>query len=177
MKSCRSFSVFKTHFLFFFLVFPMAVSAQTAPQTQSDFWRKVQFGGGIGASFGSGYTDVSIAPGAIYNVNPYFATGVGLLGSYSREKNFYESYIYGGSIIELFNPIEQVQVSAELEQVRINRRFSGDNFSDNFWNTALFIGAGYRAENVTIGARYNVLYKESDLIYGSAFMPFVRVYF
>ena len=28
--------------------------------------------------FGSGYTDISIAPSAIYNFNEYFATGVGL---------------------------------------------------------------------------------------------------
>ncbi len=42
---------------------------------------------------------------------------------------------------------------------------------------ALFVGAGYRNENITIGIRYNVLHKDSDNIYAEAFMPFVRIFF
>jgi hypothetical protein len=41
----------------------------------------------------------------------------------------------------------------------------------------LFLGAGYRNENITFGVRYNVLHKERDNIYAEAFMPFVRVFF
>jgi hypothetical protein len=41
----------------------------------------------------------------------------------------------------------------------------------------LFVGAGYGSDNVIVGIRYNVLYKESDFVYNTAFMPFVRVYF
>ena len=52
-----------------------------------------------------------------------------------------------------------------------------NGISDNFWNTGLFLGAGYRMENVTIGARYNVLFQEDKGVYGDALMPFVRVYF
>jgi hypothetical protein len=177
MKNPFSFQVMKTVFGCFFLVFSMAVSAQTTTSQKSDFWQRVQIGGGIGVGVGSGYTDVSLAPSAIYNFNPYVAAGVGLQGAYLRSKNSYEAYIYGGSLIGLFNPIEQVQISAELEQVRVSRNFAGVNNADNFWNTALFLGAGYRAQNVTIGVRYNVLYSEDDLVYGDAFMPFVRVYF
>jgi len=152
--------------------------AQNMPvSSKSDFWQRVQFGGGIGASIGSGYTDISIAPGAIYNFNRYFSAGVGVQGTYVRAKYDYEAYIYGGSLIGLFNPIEQIQLSAELEQVRVNRNFVGVSTNDNFWNTALFLGAGYRAQNVTIGARYNVLYNKNDFVYSDPFMPFVRVYF
>jgi hypothetical protein len=79
-------------------------------------------------------------------------------------------------LIGLINPIEQIQLSAELEQLRVNATYS-DNFKDNFWNTALFIGAGYRTNNVTIGVRYNVLFKESNNVYNEAFMPFLRVFF
>jgi hypothetical protein len=89
-------------------------------QLENQFWRNVQFGGGIGLGFGSGYTDISVAP------------SVKLDGSNST--------------------------------------------SENYWNTALFIGAGYRSGNATIGARYNVLTDKNN-IYGSAFMPFIRFYF
>jgi hypothetical protein len=179
MKNGVFVGVLKYGLLIFLVFLSITLSAQITPQSEpkSDFWQRVQFGGIVGASVGSGYTDVTLAPSGIYNFNPYFAAGVGLQGTYVRVKNSYEAYIYGGSIIGLFNPIEQIQVSAELEQVRVNRNFVGAFDSDNFWNTALFLGAGYHVQNVTIGARYNVLYNENDFVYSDAFMPFVRVYF
>lgn len=87
--------------------------------------------------------------------------------------------MYGGSLIALFNPMEELQISTELEQLRVDRTYSGasGNNSAGFWNTALFVGAGYRNENVTMGLRYNVLHKDRENIYTEAFMPFVRVLF
>jgi hypothetical protein len=38
----------------------------------------VQFGGGVGLGFGSNYTDISLAPSAIYNFNEYVALGLGV---------------------------------------------------------------------------------------------------
>ncbi|MDG2433901.1 hypothetical protein [Flavobacterium sp.] len=144
----------------------------------ADFWNKVQFGGGFGLSLGSGYTDISIAPSAIYNFNEYVSMGVGLQYTYASQRNFYTSNLYGGSIIALVNPIPEIQLSAELEQLRVNVKGTGQNdFTNNFWNTGLFVGAGYRTNNVTVGLRYNVLYKENQGAYSDAFMPFVRVYF
>jgi len=139
--------------------------------------KKFQIGGGLGLNFGSGFTDLTVAPSVIYNFNKYVAAGVGLQGSYVRVRNNYESYIYGGSLIALLAPIEQIQVSAELEQLRVNTNFTGVDLDDNFWNTALFLGVGYRSENVTIGVRYNLLYKASNNVYSEPFMPFIRVYF
>lgn len=79
------------------------------------------------------------------------------------------------------NPIPEIQLSAELEQVRVNTDYKATNmnasFSDNYWNTALFLGAGYRTGSVTIGGRYDILFDSKRSLYGSAFMPFVRVYF
>jgi len=147
---------------------------------RSDFWKRVQFGGGLGVGIGSGYTDITVAPGAIYNFNKYFAAGIGLQGSYVSQKDYYSSWIYGGSIIGLFNPIEELQFSLELEEVRVNNTFDlpeGTNYKDNFWNTGLFVGGGYRIENVTIGVRYNLLFDEDKSVYSEAFMPFIRVYF
>ncbi|MGA9637482.1 hypothetical protein [Flavobacterium sp.] len=146
--------------------------------SQSDFWNKVQFGGGLGLSIGSGYTDISVAPSAIYNVNQYFAVGLGAQYTYAKQNNFYSSNLYGGSLITLFNPIREIQLSAELEQLRVNVSGIGNNnFTNNFWNTGLFLGAGYRSGNATIGARYNVLFKDNKGAYSDAFMPFVRFYF
>lgn len=146
-------------------------------KSSSDFWENVQFGGGIGLGFGNGYTNISLAPSAIYNFNEYVALGLGAQYTYAKQKNYYASHLYGGSIIGLFNPLPQVQLSAELEELRVNINLDGSNSnSRDYWNTGLFLGAGYHSGNVTMGARYNVL-NDNDNIYGSAFMPFVRVYF
>jgi hypothetical protein len=150
-----------------------------APTPKSEFWQKVRFGGGLGLNFGNNATSVTVAPSAIYDVNQYVSVGLGVQGSYVSLRDSYKSYIYGGSLIGLINPIEQVQLSVELEQLRVNTTFDSSLSipARRNWNTALFLGAGYRTSNITIGARYNVLYKETDNVYGQAFMPFVRVYF
>ena len=148
------------------------------PVQRSEFWSKVQFGGGLGLGFGNNSTNISVAPSAIYNFNEKVALGLGLQYSYIRQKDFYTSHLYGGSIIGLVNPIQEIQLSAELEELRVNTDFDNSSFTtDDFWNTALFLGAGYRTNNATIGVRYNVLHKDNNNIYTTAFMPFVRIYF
>ena len=154
---------------------------QTTPQAKNPFWERVQFGGGLGLSFGSGYTDISIAPSAIYNVNSYLAVGLGLQGSYVSSKGYYDSGIYGASLLTYINPIPQIQLSINLNESYVNNHYDtyyGQNaYTDQFWNTALFLGAGYRTGNVTIGLAYNVLFDENDNVYGDALTPFVRAYF
>lgn len=163
----------------FFISMSSAVLAQQTPviKAKSDLWSNVQFGGGLGLAIGSGFTNISVSPTAIYNFNEYVAAGIGLQYSYLKERDFYSSSMYGGSLIGLFNPIEEVQLSVELEQLRVNLKAENSNFTNDFWNTGLFLGAGYRMDNVTIGARYNVLFVEDKGVYGEAFMPFVRVFF
>lgn len=163
----------------YFIGLTLGVSAQQTPHNElkSNFWNKVQFGGGLGLGFGSGYTNISVAPSAIYNVNEYFSAGLGVQYNYLKQKDFYSSSQYGASIIGLVNPIPEIQLSVELEELRVNFKFDDGSVSNDFWNTGLFLGAGYRAENVTIGARYNVLFNEDKGVYGDALMPFVRVYF
>jgi long-subunit fatty acid transport protein len=155
-------------------VFSQNVSAKNSGD---DFWRNVQFGGGLGLSVGNNFTNITVAPSAIYNLNQYVSLGMGLQYSYLKQKNLFTSNMYGGSLIGLVNPIREVQLSVELEQLRVNVNYDDTNFKDNFWNTGLFLGAGYRMENVTIGARYNVLFDKDRNVYGDAFMPFVRVFF
>ena len=161
-----------------FLVFIVVIMSfnLTIAQNLSAASERVHYGGTSGLSIGSGFTNIVVAPSVIYDVNQYFSTGVGIQGSYVNFKNNFESYIYGASLIALVNPIEEIQLSAELEQLRVNTTYE-DNFKDNFWNTALFLGAGYRTQNITVGVRYNVLFQEKNNVYNDAFMPFVRVYF
>ncbi|KAB1156846.1 hypothetical protein [Flavobacterium luteum] len=146
---------------------------------KSDFWKKVQFGGGVGLSIGNRFTDIALAPNAIYNFNKYVALGFGLQGGYVSNKNVFTSIHYGASLITLMNPIEEIQISVELEQIRVNNKYesiTGD-FKNNFWNTGLFLGGGYKSGNVTVGMRYNILHNSNNNVYNEAFMPFVRVFF
>lgn len=165
----------------FILVFTFQVGfgqQKIANTTTNDkFWDHVQFGGAIGLGFGSGFTDIVLAPSAIYNLNEYMALGAGLQYKFLKQKDFYTSHLYGASAIALLNPIPEIQLSAEVEQLRVNLRFDGNTAPpENFWNTALFVGVGYRSGNATVGVRYNVIEDKNNL-YGSAFMPFVRFYF
>ena len=183
MKKNQISIVFKPIFVIMILFFSSYVTAQQnyTINNNNNFWDKVQFGGGLGLGFGSGYTNISVMPSAIYNINEIVAMGVGLQFGYLYQKNYYESFVYGGSFITLVNPIPQLQLSAELEQVRVDTDYEENyyhpGYSDAYWNTALYLGAGYRTGNVTIGARYDVLYDPNKSLYGSGFMPFVRVYF
>jgi hypothetical protein len=183
MKKSIFSSLTKYLFIFFFLFFYENVIAQyqQAPQSRSPFWQNVQFGGGLGLSFGSGYTDISVAPSAIYNVNQYLATGIGLQGSYVSSKGYYDSGIYGASYLIYINPIPEIQLSINLNESYVNNHYETYNgysgYTANFWNTALFLGAGYRTGNVTIGLAYNVLFNENDNVYSDALVPFVRAYF
>jgi hypothetical protein len=167
--------------LSFFFYENVIAQYQQVPQSRSPFWQNVQFGGGLGLSFGSGYTDISIAPSAIYNVNPYLAVGLGLQGSYVASKGYYDSGIYGASILTYINPIPEIQFSINLNESYVNNHYEAyygqNSYTDSFWNTALFLGAGYRTGNVTVGLAYNVLFDENDHVYGDALSPFVRAYF
>ncbi|MEG0917414.1 MAG: hypothetical protein RSF68_10410 [Myroides sp.] len=151
------------------------------PRTTT-FFSDMQFGGGLGLAFGSGFTNIAVSPMALKPITEQFSAGLGLQFNYLRSKGFYESTSYGANILGIYSPAEMIQLSAELEQLRVRNILtdlpSGSSYTtQNFWNTALFLGAGYTTENVTIGVRYNVLYKKDDLVYNQAWMPFIRVFF
>lgn len=182
MKYTFLVSCSKTFLLVIFLMTTVTFYSQETPLPKAktgDFWEHVQFGGGFGLSIGNDYTDITVAPSAIYNFNEHFSFGTGLQYSNLKQKNYYSSNVYGGSLIGLYNPIEEIQFSLELEEVSVNNKYMdlGGNYKASFWNTGLFVGAGYQEGSVTIGARYNVLFNKDKNVYGDAFMPFVRVYF
>ncbi|SFN80171.1 hypothetical protein SAMN05421741_11133 [Paenimyroides ummariense] len=172
-----------TCFLIGFNSFAQENQDTYTPRTTT-FFSDMQFGGGLGLAFGSGFTNISVSPMALKPITEQFSAGLGLQFNYMKSKGFYESTSYGANILGIYSPAEMIQLSAELEQLRVNNtwfendinNFNG-NLKSNFWNTALFLGAGYTEGNVTIGVRYNVLYKEGDLVYNQAWMPFIRVFF
>ena len=175
----KPFPKYVTKFIFL-LTFCLHYTTVTAQD--NDFWSHVRYGGALGIAFGSGYTDITLAPGAIYQFNQYVAAGVGLQGTYIDQKNYFSTFMYGASGVVLLNPIAELQFSAEIEQLRVNLDIDEapgqwEAQQRDFWNTGLFLGVGYSMENVTVGIRYNILYDKDDFVYSDAFMPFVRVYF
>ncbi|MEM6516375.1 MAG: alpha-ketoglutarate decarboxylase [Bacteroidota bacterium] len=143
------------------------------------FWQNVRYGGNIGLSFGDGFFSGTLAPAAVYDFqNAPFSLGLGLNGTYNSQRNVFNSTIFGGSLIGLFNPVQEVQASFEFEQLNVTRNFTDNQFADeNYWYPALFIGVGYLAGNVAFGIRYDLLYDNERSIYANAYAPFVRVFF
>ncbi len=158
--------------LFILLLFEKSYSQD------ENFWSHVKFGGNIGIGFSNDTFSGVIAPSAIYDFNDWFSMGLGLNFGYTNGSNFTATN-YGGSLITLFNPFPELQLSAEFEEMGINRsiELDGAETSENYWYPALFIGAGYRVGLVSIGLRYDVLYNNDKSIYASAYAPFVRVFF
>lgn len=142
------------------------------------FWSNVRFGGSLGLSFGNGYFTGSLAPSAVYDFNKTLSAGVTVSGAYAKQDNFSATSL-GGSLIGMLRPIQAIQLSAEYEQLNINRRYEleGGNLTDNYWVPALFLGIGYNAGPVVTGVRYNVLHDKEKSFYSQAFMPFVSIYF
>ena len=160
--------------------FSFSFSTLKAQESQDSFWNNVRFGGGLGLSFGNGFFSGTIAPSAIYEFDNQFAAGIGLNATYAKRQNWFKSTILGASVISLYSPIEALQLSAEFEELNVNRDFDENfvaNADDNYWYPALFLGAGYRTGNVTIGIRYDVLYDEDKSIFADPWMPFFRFYF
>ncbi len=154
--------------------------AQNQSSGNSDFWSNVQYGGGLGLSFGDGFFSAVVAPSAIYRFNEYMASGIGLNYSFSEERDVFKSSVIGASAIALFNPFYEIQLSTEFQQSYVNRDFDENfvsNVDDEYWYPALFLGIGYNANNITVGIQYDVLYRRNKSVYSEAWLPFVRFYF
>jgi len=158
--------------LIFFLI---SFSVFSQNDDELKFWDNVRFGGGLGLGFGSNQTTINVAPSTIYEFNDMFALGLG--GSYLYAKNRdLKSNVFGASLISLFNPFEEIQLSAEFEQLFVTQKQLGfDN--KNFDYPALYLGVAYRSGWFAAGVRYDVLYDENKNIYSSPFSPIVRFYF
>jgi len=147
-----------------------------AQNSDSNFWDSVRFGGGFNVGFGNNYTTVAISPSAIYDFSDAFSSGLSVSYLYSKNKAFNSTAnVYGASAISLYNPFDRFQLSAEFEELNINLNNGVNN--NSYWNPALYFGVAYRNGGVSVGLRYDVLYKENKSIYSSALTPVFRIYF
>ncbi|WP_424493028.1 alpha-ketoglutarate decarboxylase [Salinimicrobium sp. GXAS 041] len=155
-----------------------SIFAQNSISEKDAFLENVRYGGSFGLSFSNNFFNANLAPKAIYDFNRLASAGVGLLGSYTNG-SFYSAYTFGGSMIGILRPVQQLQLSAEFEELNVTRirELDGGNRKDSYWYPALFLGAGYTTGPVTVGVRYDVLFNDDKSIYGNALMPFVSVYF
>ena len=131
--------------LFFGNILFYSLYAQIQLQKQHPFWSNVRFGGNIGLAFGNNRTNIVVAPSAVYQFNEKFSSGIGLNFGYTKSRDF-EAFIYGASLIQLYSPIRNLQLSAEFEETGVTRTLEtidGD-LSDSYFYPALFLGAGYR---------------------------------
>ena len=146
---------------------------------KSEFLSHIRYGGGFGLNISNGFFSITVAPSAIYEFDKNRSLGIGLNATFNNQKNVSKSTILGGSLISLYNPTQNIQLSAEFEQLNVNRRYNVNlNIpTDNFWIPALYFGAGYRNGNVTFGIRYDVLFDDERSIYADPWAPFVRFYF
>lgn len=146
-------------------------------------WKNIYYGGSVEVGFGRGFSNISLVPSVLYQLNPQFGVGFGLQYNYYAVKNSFTNKSYGTNVLLTYNPISEIQLSAEIEQlyVRSSYKNSYKSFTQtntSFWNTAFFLGVGYSNSGITVGLRYNILHnKSSQLVYSEAWMPFVRLYF
>ncbi len=147
-------------------------------KSKNIFWDNVHFGGGLGLNFSNGYTNIAVTPSGIYEFNEKFAGGIGLNINYSSKKNDFEAIILGASLITLFKPVKEIQLSVELEENNVQFKDKIYSNNSNYWNTSLYLGAGYAIGNFgAVGVRYDVLFDENKSVYGTAFLPFISVFF
>ena len=146
-------------------------------QVSESFWKKVHFGGGIQLGISNAYTSVGVSPSAIYDFSDSFSAGFGVSYLFSKDKiNDFSYHVYGMSALAIYNPIEVLQLSGEIEESYIN--INNIQFGDSYWVPALYVGLAYSMhKRAAIGVRYDVLYNEEKSIYDSPFTPFIRIYF
>ena len=153
--------------------------AQNLNSNEPQFWDNVRYGISGGGSFGSGNADATLSPIGVYRFNQYTSVGSALNFTYAKRNNLHESFVVGISLLGLFNPIPEIQFSVEPQQSFVSRNFdSQTGFADeNYWVSALFLGAGFDTGNVTIGIQYDVLHDPGRSVFIDAWYPFIRFFF
>jgi long-subunit fatty acid transport protein len=145
---------------------------------------KLKFGVGFGLSFVGG-TNVSLSPNLTYLVSDKVSVGGGLQGSYTSIKDLQSTITVGGNVIGSYSPIRQITTLLEFAELNVTskretpeRETPEGEIKNNFWESALFVGAGYNiTEKISVGAKYNVLFKEDESVYSSPVLPFVNISF
>jgi long-subunit fatty acid transport protein len=153
--------------------------AQVAPDSLKPKEKKLKFGCGFGLNFVGG-TSLSLSPNLTYKISDKISAGAGLQGSYNAIKNLQNTTTFGANVLGFYNPNKSIQTILEFAQLRVNTKteINSTTSTNSFWDSALFVGCGYNiTKKFTIGAKYNLLYKEDESVYTSAIIPFVTISF
>jgi hypothetical protein len=141
--------------------------------------KKWNFGCGFGLNFVGG-TSLNLAPNATYKLNDKISFGGGIQANYNNIKNVQNTFTIGVNALTMYNLIKNLQTLLEFSQMRVSSKseIAGTTSRGNFWDTALFIGAGYNiTPKFSIGAKYNLLYKEGQSVFTSPIIPFINIGF
>ncbi|MFC6267811.1 hypothetical protein [Frigoriflavimonas asaccharolytica] len=171
----------------FFLSLTLFLSFNAIAQTQIDSLKtienpidggkKLQFGLGFGLNFVGG-TSLNLSPNLTYNVNEKISVGAGILVNYNAVKNIQTTTTAGVNALFFYKPIGKLITTAEFAEMYVNRNNKLLNNKENFWDSALFVGAGYQiTSKISVGGKYNLLYKKDKSVYSSPFIPFVNISF
>jgi long-subunit fatty acid transport protein len=174
-------SISKSLLVILFLISSISVFAQneTTTDTITKKEKKLKFGCGFGLNFVGG-TSLNLSPNLTYKVSEKVSIGGGLQGSYNAIKNLQNTTTFGANILGFYNPIKKLQTTLEFAQLRVKttNESTGTDVTKTFWDSALFAGAGYNVtQKISIGAKYNFLYKEDESVYSSPVIPYVNVTF
>lgn len=154
-------------------------SARTVVDSLKTKEKKLKFNSGFGLNFVGG-TSISLSPSLTYNVSDKFRLGAGLQGSYNDVKNLQTNITFGANVLGFYNLSKKIMTTLEFAQLRVSNTttINGVENKKTFWESALFAGAGVNiTKKITIGAKYNFLYKEDESVYTSPIIPFVNISF
>jgi hypothetical protein len=117
------------------LYYPVVFFAQqndSTPKMENQFWKTYSLVW-IGLGFGSGFTDISVCQVPfITSMNTSLSGGIAI--QIPKQRDFLR-LICMEEVYCTFEPINEIQLSAELEQLRVNVNDGSNTNSQNYWNT------------------------------------------
>lgn len=140
---------------------------------------RLKFGLGFGLSFVGG-TNIALSPNLIYSLSDKVSLGAGIQGSYMSIKDLQNTTTFGGNLLFQYSPVNKLVTLMEYALLNVNTKTetpTGEN-KRNYWDSAIFLGAGLNiTDKITVGAKYNLLYKKDESVYTSPILPFVNISF
>ncbi|MBL7941410.1 MAG: hypothetical protein JNM00_01505 [Flavobacteriales bacterium] len=136
-----------TFFIFLLLLISGSLQSQYVDETEESslsalpFHKRLVYGGGLGANFGTGYTIVDISPMVGYKATDRLIPGVGL--SYTYYQFLGESFsFYGGSLWTRYMIADNFMAHTEFQELNMPfYTIEGELQRD--WVPMWLVGGGY----------------------------------
>jgi long-subunit fatty acid transport protein len=152
-------------------------SLTTVNNKDSTLKNRLKFGLGFGVNFIGG-TNLSLSPNLTYRLTKNFSVGGGLQFNYAGLKDIQKTTTYGANALVYYTPVRKLLTTLEFSELHVNRNSLITNTTNEFWESALFIGAGIQiTPKLSLGAKYNVLYDKNKSVYSSPVVPFINISF